>query len=108
MAWRALSVPSPSPSSSVGKKEPEHLAAGVGAEGVGERCARASAEPRVSGAVHDPLLEGGPAAGIELHRAGERTAVALAPLGGDAPAHAANEIAVARVHRAVLIAMERD
>src|SRR5215467_7513289 len=59
------------------EEEPYHFAAGVGTMRIGERSDRASARPRVTAAVQNPLLQDWLSALADVHSAGVMEAARL-------------------------------
>src|SRR6266851_4733227 len=97
-------------------EESEHLPRGVGPPRIGVGAGGTAARPGMAGSVDDPLLEDRPPARIDMDRAavgvpaGHPTVLhcCLHIRGHGVPRLRDDLIAVARVHRGILIAMEHD
>src|SRR5258707_9385353 len=97
-------------------EESEHLPRGVGPPRIGVGAGGTAARPGMAGSVDDPLLEDRPPARIDMDRAavgvpaGHPTVLhcCLHIRGHGVPRLRDDLIAVARVHRGLLIAMEHD
>src|SRR5262249_41065065 len=98
------------------EEEAQHLAGGIGASRIGVGAPGAPARPRMTAPVNEPLLEDRPPARITLHGAavgmatGDSTVLhTYRERGGRQLLRASDDgVAIGRVDRGVLIAMEND
>ena len=96
----------------VGSKETQHFARGVGALAVGIGAALAAAGPGVACAVHDPVLSHHMTVVISVGVAGSGPPVGVVKALGEGRRAIGrgtrHTLAVDRVHSAILVAMEND